>query len=80
MGYVRLTDEMIVRSEPALDDTVVLDLDGQGAVVGIEILSFERLGAALNVRHRSILREDTLVPALVSLCSRLGGPATPQRC
>lgn len=80
MGYVRLTDEKVVRSEPALDESIILDLDGHGTIVGIEILSFERLTAALDARHRPKLRDDMLVPELLALCTRHDGANTSPRC
>ncbi len=69
VGYITLSREMIVRSKPAMDETLVFDYDENDKVVGIEILSMRRIRELASINGAGIGALDA--PALEQLLLQL---------
>jgi uncharacterized protein YuzE len=68
IAYLRLTDHRVVHQEILEKDTVIADLDAQGNIVGVEILSlvrFERLMRQLGYAVPEHLDVQTVPAALL---------------
>lgn len=68
IAYLRLSDNRIARQQVLEKDTVIADVDDQGNIVGVEILSlirFERLMRELGLTVPDRLDAQTLPAALL---------------
>ncbi len=60
MAYIRISKNEIASSIEMFDDTAVFDLDKDGELVGIEILSVDRFQERLKNRVSDVLTEENI--------------------
>lgn len=60
MAYIRISKNEIESSIEMFDDTAVFDLDKDGELVGIEILSVDRFLERLKNRVSDVLTEENI--------------------
>lgn len=66
LAYVALSGKEIVKSIESDDELFVLDLDQNGGIVGIEVLSVPRLQEHYTAFSRS--RQEKLSPEMIPAC------------
>lgn len=58
MAYIKVTDKPVARSEEVLDDFIIVDVDADEQLVGIEVMSVQRLLELMGEPEKKFTKED----------------------